>query len=1522
FTLGIGMTWVVPQVVTAVAKTASKITQVTTKLVKALKALVPLLKKAGTLFDDAGKALKNIKGGKPTPGAKPKDIDTPKGNPGKDESTTTSGDDTPPPQNKDKADDTPPPQDKDKDGTTGTSGDHGSSSEKQPPPPENRPKEPSEKDPAEQPSELPADNKKNPSETTESSSANNEHTETVGAEKKNGCNDPVDIATGDVFLELTDLELGSLRLDRVYVSSYRMGRSFGSRWSSTVDQRLEVGTREIRFIGDDGVVLRYPVVAPGVPALPFDGPEWPLYRDVGGNFVLEQLEKARDLYFAGTGTDGVLPLQAVDLPDGEHVELSHDDHGAPVLLTHSSGVRVGFRHTGARLTELRVLGDDQVPDVLVRSYGYDERGRLTAVQNSSGLALRYDYDDEDRLVGWQDRNGVWYRYVYDADGRCVRTVGAGGFLDGTFEYEPGRTRFTDALGHVSVYELNELGQTVRETDPLGGVTTFDRDRADRLVSRTDPLGRTTGYRYDELGTLWQIVRPDDSVVTLGYTEGELSSVTVQDEDRVWYRSYRTGTAPDPETEQVGVASSALPQFDTPFDRPDPAELDQFGRPRSAAEVGGGRILLGWTVDGLPATRIGPQRERESWRYDSEGNEVEHLDALGRPTRREYGPFDRVTAVTDAAGGRTAYTYDRNLQLSSVTDPLGRVWSFWYDAAGRLSGQSDFDGRVWTFDHDAAGQLVRTTGPDGGVTENRYDRLGNLVEVRTPHGSTHYRYDPVGELVRIASADSVVEFERDERGRVVRETVDGRSITFSYDEQQRTIRRRTPSGAVSEWSFDELEQPVALASAGHTVQFRLDDGGRVRTRDVDGVSALQQSYGPRGRMTAQSLSNPAGPVLHRTFDHLADGSLAAVHDTQTGTTSYLRDAAGRITSVSAVNGQEQLDYDLAGNLVRWSGAGGATDEYDALGRRVRHLEPGAYGVRAWHYFWTGERLTGVSTPTGERWRYRYDPLGRRIAKERLLADGSVAEWIRFTWDGTTLVEQEHADSTGAHRSTTWELLPGAKAPVAQLERDATGQRFLTFLTDELGTPTGLVDETGSLAWHGFRTLWGQVLPQPRAGASTPLRFPGQYADAESGLHYNVFRYYDPATARYLSQDPLGMAAGPNPTGYVRDPFAQFDALGLADCTAGKGANGDSPSTNSSTQHNAANTSSSSAGPSGTKGNKRKADDDGSGSNQPPAKKVKWNDRPPFSSKTLTNFKNQKKDPAGPTGGQTGKKGGEWHGRHVISWQTIKGNTEKWVDHRYPDTHPDHAAMNEKYKKVATDANSKINNLPLGEGSTNSGLGALEKNFPKIRENILNGNMKPSDAFQKSGGYITGDTAEDIAKSQKKIENLEAKQADGHKLSDNEQKTLKSEQNKVDNWPQRKAQRDEFGKDIFDSLDEHHVSKEDQAKLKQDMDPADYQKLMDEKRKKMEDGLDDIEFNASVDYPLANGKNSGDGFSGIQDYKDMYNRFNDLGNNPGKYDDAAVDKLFQDFNDMKPPRGSHDTMQEWENRPGKLPPASLP
>ncbi|MFF8991691.1 RHS repeat-associated core domain-containing protein, partial [Streptomyces sp. NPDC014983] len=69
---------------------------------------------------------------------------------------------------------------------------------------------------------------------------------------------------------------------------------------------------------------------------------------------------------------------------------------------------------------------------------------------------------------------------------------------------------------------------------------------------------------------------------------------------------------------------------------------------------------------------------------------------------------------------------------------------------------------------------------------------------------------------------------------------------------------------------------------------------------------------------------------------------------------------------------------------------------------------------------------------------------------------------------------------------------------------------------------------------------------RNDPDTPLRFPGQYYDPETGLHYNYFRHYDPHTGRFFSSDPLGLGPAPNPTTYVHNPHVWVDPLGLTPC----------------------------------------------------------------------------------------------------------------------------------------------------------------------------------------------------------------------------------------------------------------------------------------------------------------------------------------------------------------------------------------
>lgn len=80
------------------------------------------------------------------------------------------------------------------------------------------------------------------------------------------------------------------------------------------------------------------------------------------------------------------------------------------------------------------------------------------------------------------------------------------------------------------------------------------------------------------------------------------------------------------------------------------------------------------------------------------------------------------------------------------------------------------------------------------------------------------------------------------------------------------------------------------------------------------------------------------------------------------------------------------------------------------------------------------------------------------------------------------------------------------------------------------------------------MWSATVSEQPTQTECNYRFQGQWFDQESGLHYNFHRYYDPQTARYLSNDPIGLAGGFNTYGYVHNPLIWIDPLGLARCGA--------------------------------------------------------------------------------------------------------------------------------------------------------------------------------------------------------------------------------------------------------------------------------------------------------------------------------------------------------------------------------------
>ncbi|MFF2844830.1 RHS repeat-associated core domain-containing protein [Streptomyces sp. NPDC058001] len=899
-------------------------------------------------------------------------------------------------------------------------------------------------------------------------------------------------------------------------------------------------------------------------------------------------------------------LTGVHDRNGNAWEVRHSETGAPSELVHHGGYHIGVTCEDDRITAFTLLSAPDRPRLLdfgydadgrldtvtdssgiPQRYAYDHGQRVSGWQSRDGSWYRYLYDDADRCVGSGGTEGVLaYAYRYDENART--------------------TVATNSLGHSVTYGFDKNYRPVTETDALGATALRGWDEDGRLTSLTDPLGRTTRFAHDPVGNVTEIVGADSSVIAREYNDLRQVTKVTQADGGTWESVYdsrgnrlavidpsgaRTSYTYDDRGGLTGVVDPLGRRQETAVN--DAAGLvtgttgalggtntfvrDAFGRITELTDAFGAVTRVGWTREGRISWRELPQGTVERWTYDAEGNPLSFRSSTGRHTTYRNTHFDLCSEREDEDGTLERFTYDTELRLTSVTNAAGHTWSYAYDPLGRLTAETDFNGRTLTYGYDAAGQLVERTNGAGQTTRLRYDVLGNVTAMDADGATTTYAYDPLGRLIGARNADGELGLEHDAVGRVTGEHWNGRRVGSRYDMTGRRTERTTPSGAVTRWTYEPERRSLVQRMGTRDVTFRYDIAGQEIERLIGDAVRLTHHWDSGRLRTTQRLTSTGGDVRGRVFNHRADGALTGISELGDGRAerAFEFDGAGRVVAVRG-GAEETYDYDALGNLTHFGTSGTVRDQdqdiyqesgpgdrtysgtlieragrtfyrHDGQGRvteRVTKLLSG--GRRVWRYAWNAEdQLTDVLTPDGRHWHYAYDPLGRRTAKQLLDDDGTtVAQEVSFHWDGDLLVEQ-----TDGAVSTSWDFDDGHH-PVGQRVR-VTGmsqaeidERFYAIVTDLIGTPTELVDADGDIVWERSSTLWG--LPTGSGDGDRvdcPLRFPGQYHDAETGLHYNHHRYYEPGTARYLSPDPLGRTPAPNQHAYVKNPLQWTDPLGL-------------------------------------------------------------------------------------------------------------------------------------------------------------------------------------------------------------------------------------------------------------------------------------------------------------------------------------------------------------------------------------------
>ncbi|MCA8061006.1 DUF6531 domain-containing protein [Burkholderia sp. AU38729] len=1030
----------------------------------------------------------------------------------------------------------------------------------------------------------------------------------VKDENRPKCKDPVDPVSGEMLEIRTDLAIpGILPLEfkRRYRTRSDDHGLLGHRWSDNWSQQLTFADgRFVRFHDGAGLVIGF-----DAPDMALNGINLrePRYRLVGSRLEPRIFDRdTRQLrIFSPLVYGSSSRLERIEDLDGNAIVLSYDSTGRLSGMAHSDGYRLEVTYHGYdRRLQRIVLHDADGDSRTLVDYDY-QNGMLTHVASFQFGQFHYAYDEHGWMTQWRDTDQTDVRYRYDTAGRVVETGTRQGYHTGRFIYETGRTRVSDVDGEW-IYDYNDDGLVTAETDPLGHCVRSEWELG-RLMARIDPLGRRTDYHYDDFGQLISVTESSGRTIGFEYDDAQLliaAGLPNGGQIQLEYDHLRrliARTEPDgiKTTYRYGQNGELLRIIagdrETRFDYDDRLrltviELPTGARFRRKIDVLG-RVLEETSPDGhvtryeyadgpanprgMLSTITHPDGSEVRVRYNSEGLPVEWVDPIGRTTQRTYGPFDLLTASIDAAGHTTQFEYDHATRLTKVINALGETYTYRYDAAGRLVSEIDWGGRTTDYERDATGRLLVKTLPDGGRWHYAYDAYDRLIEVDAGDVKLAYRYDKGGRLESAEAAGEhsrLTRFAYDKNGRLIGEDQHGELLRHVYDADGQRRLRMTPRRETA-YAYDALGALTQVG--GLTIQ--RDGQGREIGRQA-GQFVTQQQYDSLSRIRRQiagpvvafnSLQTDPALALEQLTRHVyhydAAGQLERV-DTDADTLTYRRDVRGQIVSAeSLLHPAEHFRYDAAMNIaahgrqdpvdVHHYGKGGLPERigyaryrYDARGRTIEKTvdQPG-FRPQTWQYTWDGlNRLIKVVTPKCGVWVYRYDAFNRRIEKQQIGA----RETVKFLWDGSMLAERwiEQRDGTTG-QVVTWHIEPGSFSPLAQETNDG----LYPILTDQVGCAKAVFDVRGKTVFRAAHSLWGKMLPVRGAandGEVVPidatLRFPGQWWDEESGLHYNLHRYYDPDSGQYLSVDPLGLAGGFRTQGYVHEPNEWVDPFGLQQC----------------------------------------------------------------------------------------------------------------------------------------------------------------------------------------------------------------------------------------------------------------------------------------------------------------------------------------------------------------------------------------
>jgi len=753
---------------------------------------------------------------------------------------------------------------------------------------------------------------------------------------------------------------------------------------------------------------------------------------------------------------------------------------------------------------------------------YDSLNRLDSTIDALSGVIDYDYDDHDNLLQVEAANGATTDYVYDAlDNLTSETSPDRGLITYTYDDAGNRLTMTDARNVTATYAYDALNRLTSITYPTTAENvsfTYDHGPSEgigRLRSLADQSGTTT-HSYNEFG---DVITDQRTIGGTSYSvsyqydaAGDLASMTYPSGRVVSYGRDAAGRVTTATSTKNGTQKSIVSS----------ASYEPFG-PMSNLTFGNtvsfnyGR-RTDYRVSDIDSTGVSDV----DYTYDAAGNLIERRDN-DEPLHNQLFTYDALSRLESTArpyGAASGYA-------STVLSELPYLYWRFEEAAGTSAADSSGNGRNGVY----SGPVL--LGNAGLLTESP-----KSVRI-SPADSAHVE-SPALTGVSVTGVEGWFEIESTPSDRVL--------LMLYKTSVQRAAIIAEADGRISVLTYKSKymysDNAVSLSEPHHIAVWYESSTNKTYMM-IDGVT--QQQTFNAGNLLA--IADPTfyvgaslwtSPTVYRVYHGSVDE--VAVYDSAVDAGTF------QSNYLASTGDQESLTYDANGNRLsvdngsvanytytlntnRLTNAGASAFQLDASGNRLSDQG----GSRVFGYN-DSNRLSSVTSGGVSAATYVHNGFGQRT--EKTTAAGATV----YLYDLEGHLIAEH-DGTGALiRDYAWI----GDRPVAQID---AGETFTYLHVDHLNTPRLATDDAETIVWRWDSNAFGSTAanedPDNDSNAMViNLRFPGQYFDTETGLHYNYFRTYDPSTGRYLESDPIGLSGGLNTYGYVGgNPLSFVDPYGL-------------------------------------------------------------------------------------------------------------------------------------------------------------------------------------------------------------------------------------------------------------------------------------------------------------------------------------------------------------------------------------------